>query len=117
MEKIIKNYFMYGISMCPSGDSVELCNTSKVVQDTHIIEGGAEVIAELFIPQYTPITYKDGNRHNCRLDNLILGSSNASILRFTELHYSNENINNTPIIEGGFSEGQNQPQLNLGYVR
>lgn len=78
---------------------------------THIL---AKIIAELFMPNYDdskPIVFKDGNSNNCRLDNLEntiqLGDSyfhqyelSAPIVQL------NNNVQDTPIIEGGFAVGQ-----------
>lgn len=62
------------------------------------------VIADLFISDYiegTPITPIDGNRQNCRLDNLLLGAvgSTSGLLK---LSISNKEVQHIPVIEGGF---------------
>lgn len=66
------------------------------------------VIAELFISDYiegTPITPIDGNRQNCRLDNLFIGAvgSTSGLLK---LSISNKEVQHIPVIEGGFGEGE-----------
>lgn len=66
------------------------------------------VIAELFISDYiegTPITPIDGNRQNCRLDNLFIGAvgSTSGLLK---LSISNKKVQHIPVIEGGFEEGE-----------
>lgn len=66
------------------------------------------VIAELFISDYiegTPITPIDGNRQNCRLDNLFIGAvgSTSGLLK---LSISNKEVQHIPVIEGGFAEGE-----------
>lgn len=73
----------------------------------------AEVIAELFIPQYTPgmpINMIDGNKANCRLDNIQITlcpiKTTFKYSRNIWLKIQNANIEDIPIIEGGFGEKQ-----------
>lgn len=69
----------------------------------------SKIIAELFVDMYTdgmPISYKDNNPKNCRLDNLSIGINCYSSLKKLALTETHNNINGVPIIEGGFSEGQ-----------
>lgn len=66
------------------------------------------VIAELFISDYiegTPITPIDGNRQNCRLDNLFIGAV-GSTSDSLKLSISNNEVQHIPVIEGGFAEGE-----------
>lgn len=66
------------------------------------------VIAELFISDYiegTPITPIDGNRQNCRLDNLFIGAV-GSTSDSLKLSISNKEVQHIPVIEGGFGEGE-----------
>lgn len=66
------------------------------------------VIAELFISDYiegTPITPIDGNRQNCRLDNLFIGAV-GSTSDSLKLSISNNEVQHIPVIEGGFGEGE-----------
>lgn len=66
------------------------------------------VIAELFISDYiegTPITPIDGNRQNCRLDNLFIGTV-GSTSDSLKLSISNNEVQHIPVIEGGFAEGE-----------
>lgn len=67
------------------------------------------VIAELFIEDYIegiPISPRDGDRSNCRLDNLQVGCSLHGNGKKLMLHETAYMIDNIPVIEGGFTEGQ-----------
>ena len=78
---------------------------------THIL---AKIIAELFMPNYDdskPIVFKDGNSNNCRLDNLVntIQLQDSVFLQYeltSPIVQLNNNVQDTPIIEGGFAEGQ-----------
>lgn len=66
------------------------------------------VIADLFIEDFiqgAPISPRDGNRQNCRLDNLLLGAT-CSTSDLLKLSISNKEVQHIPVIEGGFAEGE-----------
>lgn len=67
------------------------------------------VIAELFIPDYVqgmPIISIDGDRSNCRLDNISIGILLSGSLTKCTIQQTTNIIQKVPVIEGGFAEGE-----------
>lgn len=81
------------------------------IQGIRYNEDMKNVIAELFIPQYRqgmPLSFKDVNTNNYRLDNIVLGIWNdigdTKMIPY-DIHNIDLSINDVPVIEGGFGQG------------
>lgn len=90
----------------PNGD--EQIQLTKNKKYTYIIF--KHLIASIFIPNYSRacnIIFRDENSNNCKLTNIIAcigcGVNEASTVTLNKLSC---NINDVPIIQGGFGEGQ-----------